>query len=119
EGSVVVDLALGKRDHATLFAVKTMGAECEGVLKPVGDQQRWRSAHVALLHDEFDDGVGGDRVEAARGRVVKDELRLIDQGTRNGNAPPHAAGKARRKETEGLFEADESQRIVHARVDFL
>ena len=119
EGGVVVGLALGKRDHATLFAVETVGAERECVLKPVRHQQRWSGVHVALLHDEFDDGVGGDRIEAARGRVVKDELRLVDQGAGNGDAPPHAAGKARRKEGEGLFEADEAQRIVHARVDFL
>ena len=74
EGGVVVDLAFGKRHHATLFAVEMVGAEREGVLKPVSHQHRWSGPHVTLLHDEFDDGVGGDRIEAPRGRVVRIEL---------------------------------------------
>ena len=91
----------------------------EGVLKAMRDQQGRGAVDVALLDDEFDDGGGGDGVEAAGGRVVEQQLGLVDEGAGDGDAPPHAAGEAGRKKGKGLFEADESERLADAGVDFV
>ena len=74
---------------------------------------------VALLDDELNDGGGGDGVEAAGGRVVEQQIGMIDEGAGDGDAALHASGEAGGKEGEGLLEADEGEGFVDAGVDFV
>ena len=83
------------------------------------NQQRRSCVHVALLHNELDDGGGRDGIEAPGRRVVEDQLWIVDEGAGDGHAPPHASRKARGIQIEGLFEADKTERLVDAAVDFV
>jgi hypothetical protein len=74
---------------------------------------------VALLDDQFDDGGGGEGVEAAGGRVVEQQLGLADEGAGDGHAAAHSAGEAGREEVEGLLQLDKAQGIADAAVDFV
>ena len=89
---------LGSGTMRAVFGVEAVGAEGEGVLQAMGDEQGGGAVDVALLDDELDDGGGGDGVQAAGGRVVEDQLGLVDEGAGDGHAALHAAGKARRIE---------------------
>jgi hypothetical protein len=105
-----------KRGRSSPFGrdIEAVGAEGESVLQAVGDEDGRGAVDVALLHDQLDDGGGGDGVEAAGGRVVEHELGLMDEGAGDGDATPHAAGEAAGKEREGLVELDKFERLVDA-----
>jgi len=92
ECRVGVGLAFGEGDHVAEGGVEVVAAEGEGVLEAVGYEQGGYAEEVALLHDQLNDGGGGDGIEAAGGRVVEDELGLVDEGAGDGDAALHAAG---------------------------
>lgn len=66
EAGVGVEAALGTVFgdglHAVGGGVIAVGGEDEGVLEAVGDDEGGGVLDVALLHDELDDGGGGDGV---------------------------------------------------------
>ena len=62
--------SVGQR-RTMLSCDQIVGRHGEGVLQTVGHQQRTGLVDIALLHDEFDDRCGGDRVEAAGRRIVE------------------------------------------------
>src|SRR5882724_1223995 len=50
-------LTFGQRDHLVGGFVEVMGRHGEGILKAMSHHQRAGLVHVALFHDEFDDGI--------------------------------------------------------------
>ena len=83
------------------------------------DQQGGDAVGVALLDDQFDDGGRGDRIEAAGGRVVEQQLGLADDGAGDGHAAAHSPRKAGREEIEGLLQFNKAQGVADAAVDLL
>src|ERR1017187_9596882 len=111
----VVRAVLGDRNHA-FGGVVAVGGEGEGVLQAMGDEQRCGVGDVALLHDQLDDGGGGDGIEAAGGGVVEDEVGVRDDGTGDGDAAAHASGDLRRELCDCLLQLDELERLDDAAV---
>ena len=85
----------------------------------MGGEERGDILQISAAQNQGDDGLGGNRIEARSGRIVKDNGRAIDQGAGDGNAAAHAAGKLGGKTIDGLFHFDEAQRFADARFDFL
>src|SRR5258708_28529282 len=73
-------LTLRKRDHAALIGVEYVGTHGECVLKTMRYQQRGGVVDVALFDDEFDNGGGGNGVQASGGRVVENQIGIVDEG---------------------------------------
>src|SRR5580765_7487947 len=65
--------------------------------------------YIALLDEQLDDRSGSNRIETPSGRVVKDDLRLSDDGPRNGDATPHAARQLGRKLLRCVLKLDEAK----------
>ena len=118
EGGVGIELAFRKRHHATRLGIEAVVAKSKGVLQAMGDEQRRSGVDIALLDDELNDGSRGDGIQPTGRRIVEDELGIVNEGASDGHAPPHTAGKAGRKETEGLFQTDEIERLVNPGIDF-
>ncbi len=74
--------------------------------------------NIALLDDQLNNRGGSDGIEAAGGRIIEQKLGIVDQRARDGDAATHSAGEAGGKEGEGLFQADEAQRVLNALIDF-
>ena len=91
EGGAFVYSAIGQLFHLVGFLVEAVRGQHEGVLQAVRNEQGAGAGDVALLDDELDDGGGGDGVKAAGGRVVEHQLRVADDGARDGDAAAHAA----------------------------
>ena len=102
--------------HAACRGVVAVGGHDEGVLEAVGDDERGGVLDVALLHDELDDGGGGDGVEAAGGGVVEDEVGAGDDGAGDGDAAAHASGELGGVLGDGGFEFDEFEGFDYAAV---
>jgi hypothetical protein len=81
------------------------------------DQDRRRAVDVAFLHDQLDDGGGRDGVEAARRRVVEDELRLADECARDGDASAHSARQYRGKKSNVWSSSTKAKCFVDALID--
>ena len=109
ELGAVVDAAIGDWFYFSSLLVEAVSSEEEGVLQAVCDQERGGVGYVALLDDKVDDCGRGYGVEAAGGRVVKDEIRLGDDGTSDGDAASHAAGELWGEFCDGVFELYESE----------
>lgn len=67
ECGVGVGFAFGERLDAFAVVRIAVRGEHEGVLQAVRDQERGGVGGIALLDDEFDDGGGGDGIEATCG----------------------------------------------------
>ena len=74
ERGVGIGLTLGQRNHAVFRGLEAMSAHRECILQPMGDEHGWGVVDIALLHDELDDGGGGDGVEAAGRRIVEQQI---------------------------------------------
>src|SRR5579871_1482159 len=85
----------------------------------MGHKDGWRVVDIALFHDQLDDRGGGDRVEAARGRVVKQKLRVMDESTGNGDAAAHSPRKTARIQAEGLLQTYKAKFLTNAYIDFV
>ena len=107
----------GSGYHAVGLLIELMRGHGEGILQAVRDQQGAGLVYIALLHDQFDDGVGSYRIKAAGGRIIEQQFGLGNQRTRDGHAPPHAAGKFRGVEIERVFQFYEAQYLAHTAVD--
>lgn len=51
--------------HVVFLQIVPACCEGEGILQAVCDQEAGRVRDVALFYDQLDDGVGGNRIEAA------------------------------------------------------
>src|SRR4029077_11696903 len=65
-GDVAV-LAFRQRPHLICLLVELMSCHGESVLQAMGHQQRAGLMDIPLFHDQFDDGIGSDGIEAAGG----------------------------------------------------
>src|ERR1700740_3238685 len=82
-------------------------------------QQRGYSVGVTELQDQQDDGLGGDGIEAGGRRVVKHDLRAVDEGAGNGDAAAHASGEFGGKLVDGVFELHDAQDLANAGLEFV
>ncbi len=105
----VVDATVRDRFDFSRLRVETVSCEEVGVLQTVGDDQRRGVGDIALLDDEVDDGGRGDRVEAACGRVIKNQVGLCNDGTGDRDATAHSPGEFRGKLCESVFKLNEAQ----------
>src|ERR1700674_2016455 len=112
-------LPLGYRDHAIGRLVELMSRHGEGILKAVGHHEGAGLVDVALFHDEFDNRIRGYRIESAGRRVVKQYLRLGDDGPSDGDASPHATREFGRKHVVGSLQLYKAQHLANPPLDFL
>ena len=100
--------------HLVFAAVEIVAGHGKGILEPVGHQQGTAVVDVALLYQEFDNGGGGDRIEAARGGIVEQDFGLVDHGAGNGHPPAHAARELSGGHIHGVFQFHEAESLAHA-----
>ncbi len=81
--------------------------DAKGKVAVVGDDDRSDVDAAAETEDFFADDDGAQGVEFAGGFVVKDELRLDDEGAGDGDALFHAAGKFGGVPVSDVLEAEE------------
>jgi hypothetical protein len=105
----VVDSAIRDWFDLSGLLIETVSGQEEGVLQAMRDYQRRCVADVALFDDEIDDGGRCDGIESTGGGVVKDEVRLGDDGAGDGDAASHSAGELGRKLRDRLLEFNESE----------
>src|SRR5579883_1146230 len=91
--------------------------EGEAILQTVGRQQGSDAVNVAQAQDQGDNGLAGDGIETCRGRIIENNIRAIDQGSRDRNTPPHAAGKLGGKQIHRVLELDEAKDFADSRLD--
>src|ERR1019366_1576401 len=91
----------------------------QGVLDAVSDHERGGVKDVALLDDQLNDRRRSHWVQPSGGRVVEQQLRLVNQGPCDGHAATHSTRKAGRIKVEGLLQLHKAQRIADPEVDFL
>src|SRR5262249_50023357 len=117
-----VDVAHGlavHRHHAIGFRIVVVTGEHKAILQAMAHQQGAGSGDVALLHDELDDGRGGDWIQAAGRRIVQENFRVCDDGASDAYAPSHAPRELRGKLVDRVFELDEAQDFANARLYLL
>jgi len=83
--------------------VEAVGGQQEGVLEAMRDDKRCGVACVALFDEQLDDGGRSDGVEAAGGRIVKDKVRIGDDGAGDGDAAAHTSGEFGWELRDGLL----------------
>jgi len=101
-----------------------MRQQCDAIGDPereiavVRDNKTGGSGVVTYLRNEFRYGGSGDRVELRSGFVVKDNLRLHDDGACNRDPFAHTSRKRSRKFFGGILDPQRFHRRFHALPNF-
>jgi hypothetical protein len=88
-------------------------AHVNGFVDIVSYQQNSGPASLPEAQDLILHAHAREGVEGAQGLIQQQNLRVIDQGTRQSYALSHAAGKVVRERIGKLFEADKSHELVN------
>ncbi len=105
------------RHYAIGIRIEAVAGEAEAVLQAVRRQNGCDVLRVAQPHDERDDRLRRNRIEAGRRGIIQHDRGTIHESARDRNAAAHAAGQFIGELVRGFLQLNEAKRFVYALVN--